>query len=80
MQTQFHKHIKILRSDNGIEFAMHEFYNSTGTIHQISCVYIPQQNGIVERKHRHILNVARALKFQASLFLHFWANCVAHPH
>lgn len=38
-----------------------------GIIHQRSYADSPQQNGAVERKHRHLLEIARALFFQAHL-------------
>ncbi|XP_019246415.1 PREDICTED: uncharacterized protein LOC109226067 [Nicotiana attenuata] len=47
-----------------------------GIIHESSCPYTLQQNGIVERRHRHILDVARALKFHSGVPLKFWGECV----
>ncbi|CAM8993843.1 unnamed protein product [Rhodiola kirilowii] len=77
--TQFGKAIKRFRSDNGGEFfnnKLTSFLQSKGCIHQSSCPYTPQQNGLAERKNRHILEVARALMFEAGLPKHFWGDSV----
>ncbi|KAK1412979.1 hypothetical protein QVD17_34637 [Tagetes erecta] len=77
--TQFKQHIKVCRTDNGTEFVnkqLEHFFEQNGVIHQTSCAYTPQQNGIVERKHRHLLNTARSLMFQANLPLNMWNECV----
>lgn len=52
------------------------FYQQNGILFQHSCVDTPQQNGVVERKHRHLLEVARALRFQSGLPIHFWGEFV----
>ena len=39
-------------------------------------VETPHKNGCVEQKHRHILNVGRALRFQANLPIKFWGKCI----
>lgn len=65
----------MVRSDNGLEFVGQEcqdFFLFLGIIYQRSCTHTPQQNGVVERKHRHLLEMARSLMFQSNLPLHFW--------
>ena len=74
IKSQFDKKITITRSDNGSEFTsgpMHEFHLEHVIIWEGSCMDTPQQNGRVERKHRHILNMARALRFQVHLPIQF---------
>jgi hypothetical protein len=78
IEVQHNSHVKIIRSDNGVEFLMPQFYSSKGIIHQTSCVETPEQNGRVERKHQHLLNIGRALLFQAKLPKTFWSYAVQH--
>lgn len=78
---QFGKNIKVLRSDNGPEFNLVNFYALNGIIHYKSCVETSQQNGIGERKHQHILYVARCLQSQSNLpksFLTYFIGHVIH--
>lgn len=37
---------------------------------------MPQQNGVVERKHRHLLEISRALLFIAQLPKVFWGDSI----
>jgi len=79
IKAQFNAHVKIFRSDNGSEFfnsQCSDLFKNLGIIHQSSCVHTPQQNGIVEKKHRHILNVARAIRFESNMPIQYWGKCV----
>ncbi|GKB42908.1 putative RNA-directed DNA polymerase [Tanacetum coccineum] len=79
IHNQFNIKIKTVRSDNGTGFVnkkMFDMFFELGIFHQTSCSHTPQQNGIAERKHRHLLNVARSLMFQGGIPLRFWSDCV----
>ena len=61
VNTQFSTYVKCIRIDNGKEFDMSLFYKSTGIIHQTSCPYTPQQNGVAEQKNRHLAETCRSM-------------------
>ncbi|XP_076901307.1 uncharacterized protein LOC143555679 [Bidens hawaiensis] len=75
----FNNIVKRIRSNNGREFTsnrMLNFYTKHGILLETTCPHTPQQNGVVERKHRHLLETARVLKFEAKLPTHFWGECI----
>jgi hypothetical protein len=51
---------------------LNSFFKQIGIEHHVSCPYAHQQNGSVERKHRHIIEVGLALLANASMPLKFW--------
>ena len=70
IQTQFQSKIQILKSDNARDYfnsILGEFLAKEGIVHLSSCVDTPQQNGIAERKNRHLLEVARSLMFSTNV-------------
>jgi len=79
IQNQFKTNIKILRSDNAKEYLDTKFSNflaQSGILHQSSCIYTPQQNGVAERKNRHLLDVARTLLFHRQVPKEFWGDAI----
>ena len=79
LQVQFRKNIKRIRCDNGGEFTsnlMLQFYKEKGILLETTCPHTPQQNGVVERKHRHLLETAQAIRFKANLPKRFWGECI----
>ena len=70
---------KILRSDNGTEFknsAMEELCKYKGIIQQFSAPETPQQNGVVERKNRTLIEAGRTMLEDANLPTYFWAEAI----
>lgn len=79
VENRFEKRVKRVRCDNGGEFTsklMVDFYAKQGILLETTCPHTPQQNGVVERKHRHLLETARALMFEANLPKRFWGECI----
>lgn len=66
-----------MRSNNANELQMTQFLREQGIIHHFSCPYRPEQNSVVERKHQHLLNVARLFIFQAKLPIKLWGDYIA---
>ena len=79
IRTQFNTSIRILRSDNAKEYfsmSFSSFMSSHGILHQSSCAYTPQQNGVAERKNRHLVETARTLLLHHKVPQRFWGDVI----
>ncbi|KAI3769842.1 hypothetical protein L6452_00956 [Arctium lappa] len=79
-QVNLQKPVKILRTDNGTEFKnnkVEEYLESVGISHQYSAARTPQQNRVVERRNRTLVEAARTMLSQSDLPLFLWAEAVS---
>nr|GFB16697.1 integrase, catalytic region, zinc finger, CCHC-type, peptidase aspartic, catalytic [Tanacetum cinerariifolium] len=73
-------HVIIIRTDNGTEFknqVLKVYFDSVGISHQMSSVRTPQQNGVVERRNRTLVEAARTMLIFSRLPLFLWFEVVA---
>ena len=79
IENQFQTKISILRTGNGTEYfnsCLGMFLTEKGIQHQSTCRDTPQQNGIAERKNRHLLEVARAIMFSMHVPKYLWGDAI----
>ena len=79
IKNQFTTDIQIIHSDNAKDYfnsQLNQYFQSHGIIHISSCVQTPQQNGIAERKNRHLLEVARSIMFTSQVPQYLWGEAI----
>ncbi|RVW97173.1 Retrovirus-related Pol polyprotein from transposon TNT 1-94 [Vitis vinifera] len=79
VQTQFQAKIQVLRTDNAREYyhnILGSYLLENGIVHQSSCIDTPQQNGVAERKNRHLMEVARSLMIASNVPKQLWGEAV----
>ncbi|GJR99891.1 putative ribonuclease H-like domain-containing protein [Tanacetum coccineum] len=79
IENQLDHKVKVIRSDNGTEFKnsiMNQFCEIKGTKREFSVARTPQQNGVVERKNRTLIEAARTILVDSKFPTTFWAKAV----
>ncbi|GJR25903.1 retrovirus-related pol polyprotein from transposon TNT 1-94 [Tanacetum coccineum] len=80
IQVGLNKTVRFIRTDNGTEFvnqALSAYYEGVGITHQKSVPRTPQQNGVVERRNRTLVEAARTMMIFSKAPMFLWAEAVA---
>ncbi|GJX46150.1 retrovirus-related pol polyprotein from transposon TNT 1-94 [Tanacetum coccineum] len=80
IQVRLKVPVRRIRTDNGTEFVnqtFREYYEKIGISHETSVARSLQQNGVVERRNRMLIEAARAMLIYAKAPLFLWAETVA---
>ncbi|GJS25022.1 integrase, catalytic region, zinc finger, CCHC-type containing protein [Tanacetum coccineum] len=80
LQVGLNKTVRFVRTDNGTEFVnkdLTDYYESVGITHEKTVPRTPQQNGVVERRNRTLVEAARTMLIFSKAPLFLWAEAVA---
>nr|GEV47484.1 integrase, catalytic region, zinc finger, CCHC-type, peptidase aspartic, catalytic [Tanacetum cinerariifolium] len=80
IQVGLNKTVRFICTDNGTEFVNHDlthYYESVDIFHQKSVPRTPQQNGVVERRNRTLVEAARTMLIFSKALMFLWAEVVA---
>nr|GEZ34710.1 retrovirus-related Pol polyprotein from transposon TNT 1-94 [Tanacetum cinerariifolium] len=76
----YYVEVQCVRTDNGIEFktkTLAKFFDEVRISQQFSATRTPQKTGVVERKNRTLVEVARTILTFTNLPLFLWAEAIA---
>ncbi|GJU90339.1 retrovirus-related pol polyprotein from transposon TNT 1-94, partial [Tanacetum coccineum] len=80
IQVGLNKTVRFIRTDNGTEFVnktLYDHYDKVGIFHQKTVPRTPQQNGVVERRNRTLVEAARTMLIFSKAPMFLWAEAVA---
>ncbi|GKA56241.1 retrovirus-related pol polyprotein from transposon TNT 1-94, partial [Tanacetum coccineum] len=80
LQVGLNKTVWFVRTDNGTEFVnknLTDYYESVGNTYEKTVPRTPQQNGVVERRNRTLVEAARTMLIFSKAPLFLWAEAVA---
>ncbi|CAI7881595.1 unnamed protein product, partial [Closterium sp. NIES-53] len=75
VERQTKKSVLQLRSDRGGEFLgkkFTEFVDGQGIVHDLTCPYTPQQNGMAEREMRTVVESVQTMQLHMGVQHHWW--------
>jgi hypothetical protein len=80
IRAHFDTPIRVFGADSIREYlsdTLHQVLAEQGTLAQFSCPGAHAQNGVAERKHRHLLETARALMIASAVPPHFGTEAIS---
>nr|GFA12384.1 hypothetical protein [Tanacetum cinerariifolium] len=80
VQKGLQAQVRIVRTDKGTEFlnqTLHVYFATEGIHYQTSVARTPEQNGVIERWNRTLVEAARTMLSAAKVPLFFWAEAIA---
>nr|GFB35102.1 hypothetical protein [Tanacetum cinerariifolium] len=80
VQRGLQAQVRVVQTDKGTEFlnqTLHAYFATERILHQTFIARTPEQNGVVKRRNRTLVEAARTMLNAAKVPLFFWAEVIA---